>query len=126
MENYKTHKGETKAWEENKGKCYYLVRQHCPLELNTELKNSAHWETTASDTNVVALLLIIRAVMHNKEERAQSKMGLVESDAALYTTIMKGNQTLEEYLWLFEAQIDTILAHGGNPGYQLGLTEEHL
>ena len=25
LEVYKTHKGGTKAWEENKGKCYYLV-----------------------------------------------------------------------------------------------------
>ena len=29
MEGYKTHKGGTKAWEENKGKYYYLVPQHC-------------------------------------------------------------------------------------------------
>ena len=67
------------------------------MELKTELKNSARWEAAASDTDVVALLLIIRDVMHNKKERAQSTMGLVESDAALYTMIMMGNQTLDEY-----------------------------
>ena len=41
MESYKTHKGGTKVWEENKGKCYYLVLQYCPPELKTKLKNSA-------------------------------------------------------------------------------------
>ena len=96
MESYKTHKGGTKAWEENKGKCYYLVLQHCPPELKTELKNSARWESAASDTDVVALLLIIRDVMHNKKEQVQSMMGLVESDAVLYTIRMNGMDTLDD------------------------------
>ena len=39
--------------------------------------------------DVVALLLIIRDVMHNRKERAQSTMTLVKSDTALYSTIMK-------------------------------------
>ena len=111
--------------KKNKGKCYYLVLQYCPPELKTKLKNLACWEVAASDTNVVALLLIIRDVMHNKKERAQSTMGLAESSAALYTTIMKGNQTLDEYYRVFKAQIDTISAHGGNPGYHSGLVEGH-
>ena len=41
LNKYKLYKEGTKAWEENKGKCHYLVVQHCPTELKTELKNSA-------------------------------------------------------------------------------------
>ena len=41
LEKYKTYKDGTKAWDNNKGKCYYLILQHCPLELKTKLKNSA-------------------------------------------------------------------------------------
>ena len=126
MEGYKTHKGGTKAWKENRGKCYYLVLQHCPPELKTELKNLARWEASASNTDVVVLLLTIRDVMHHKKERVQSTMGLVESDSALYTTIMKGNNKLDEYYRVFKAQIDTIEAHDGNPGYHSALAQEHL
>ena len=126
MEGYKTHKGGTKAWKDNKGKGYCLVLHHCPSEPKTELKNSARWEAATSNADVVALLLIIRDVMHNKKERAQSTIGLMESNVTLYTTILKGNNTLDEYYRMFKAQIDTIEAHGGNPGYCSALAQEHL
>ena len=79
----------------------------------------------AASTNVVALLLIIRDVMHNKKEQAQSTMGLVKSDAALFTTTMDTKDTLDEYYQVFKAQIDTIEAHGGNPGYHGAVYREH-
>ena len=69
------------------------------------------------NTDVVALLLITRDVIHSTKERVQSTMDLVESDAVLHTTIMRGSNTLDEYYRVFKAQIDTIGAHGGNPGY---------
>ena len=81
----------------------------------------ARWEAATSNTDVLALHLIIRDVMHNTKERAQSTVGLVESDVTLYTTIMKGNKTLDEYYCLFKAQIDTIEAHRGNPGHHSAL-----
>ena len=34
------YKERTASWEENRTKAYYLVLQHCPPELKTELKNS--------------------------------------------------------------------------------------
>ena len=77
----------------------------------------ACWEAAASDTDVVSLLIIIRDVMHNKKERAQSTMGLVESNMVLYTTTMNGADTLDKYYRIFKAQVDTIEAHGGNPGH---------
>ena len=61
LKKYKMYKEGTKAkvWAENKGKCCYLILQHCPPELKTELKNLARWEAAAADTDVVVLLLII-------------------------------------------------------------------
>ena len=70
LKGYKTYKKGTKAWAENKGKCYYLVLQHFPPELKTKLKNLAWWEAAATDTDIVALLLIIWDVIQNKKERA--------------------------------------------------------
>ena len=96
LKKYKVYKEVTKAWEENKGKWYYLILQHCPSELKTELNNSARWELAAASTDVVALLLIIRDVMHNKRERARSTMGLVESDADLFTNPIDSKDTLDE------------------------------
>ena len=84
FKKYKFCKEGTKAWAENKGKCYYLILQHCPSELKMELKN------------VTALLLIIRDVMHNKMKWAQSTMGLVESNTALFTTPMEPKDTLDK------------------------------
>ena len=74
LEEYRVQQRGTTAWAGNKGKCYYLVLQHCPLGLKTELKNLARWEAAADETDAVALLLIIQDVMHNKKERAQSIM----------------------------------------------------
>ena len=52
-------------------------------------------------------------------------MGSVESDAALFTTTMDSKDTLDEYYRVFKAQIDTIEAHGGNPGYHGAVYREH-
>ena len=41
LKKYTLYKEGTKAWAKNKGKCYYLILQHCPLELKTELENLA-------------------------------------------------------------------------------------
>ena len=59
LENYRTHKDESKAWAENKGKCYYLLLQHCPPKVKPEPKNSAWW----------ALLLIFGAWFTTKRSK---------------------------------------------------------
>ena len=113
-------------WTEHKGKCYYLVLQHYPPEVKTELKNLERWEAAVSDTGVVFLLLIIRDVLRTKRKRAQSTMGLVESDAALYITRMNGADTLDKHYRVFKAWVDTIKVHSGNTGYRGPLAQEHL
>ena len=67
LTKYKTYKEGTKAWAENKGKCYYLIFQHYLPELKTELKRSVRWEATATNTDIMALLLIVWDVMHHKK-----------------------------------------------------------
>jgi len=59
LEKYKLYKEGAKAWDENTGKYYYLLLQHCPPELKTELKNLARWELATASTDVEALLLIV-------------------------------------------------------------------
>ena len=55
--------------------------------------------------------------MHNKKKRAQSTVGLIESNTALFTNQMESKDTLDEYYRVFKGQVDTIKVHGGNPGY---------
>ena len=85
----------------------------------------ARWEPAAANIDVVALLLIIWDVMHNEKERAQSTMGLVESNAALFTTPVESKVTYDEYYHVFKVQLDTIEAHGGNPVYHDAVYHEH-
>ena len=68
LRGYKMYKEGTKAWVENKCKCYYLILQQCPPELKTELNNSAWWKAATTNTDAVALLLIFWDVMHNKRD----------------------------------------------------------
>ena len=122
LENLRTYKERMKVWAENKGKCYYLVLQHCPTELKTELKNLTCWETALSGISIFALLIIIKNPMHNTKEQTHNTMCLVESNRTLYTQqrwteMMDEKDTLDKYCNVFKAHVDTIKAHDGNPGY---------
>ena len=74
----------------------------------------------------MSLLLIIRDVMHNKKERVQSTMGLVKSNAALYTTTPNRADTPYKYYRVLKTQVDTIEAHDRNPRYHCALAREHV
>ena len=52
-------------------------------------------------------------------------MGLVENDVAMFTMPMESNDTLDDYYGVFKAQVDTIKAHGNNPGYHGVVYHEH-
>ena len=87
LEHYKAERKvyseQVLAWKENKAKCYYLVLSHCPRALEHQLKNSTKWDETEGNQDVVALLQMIRDITHNKKERKESVMTIVESDAEL-------------------------------------------
>jgi hypothetical protein len=59
--------------------------------------------TTESDQDVVALLLMIRDITHNKKERKESMMTIVESNVELFTTVQDPNQDLNDYYKVFKA-----------------------
>jgi hypothetical protein len=57
--------------------------------LEQELRNSSKWEATEDDQDVVALLLMIRDITHNKKERQGSVMTVVESNVELFTIVQE-------------------------------------
>ena len=79
----KVYNEQVVAWKEKKAKCYYLVLLHCPRALEHQLKNSSKWDKMEGNKDVVALLKMIRDITHNKKERKESVMTIVESDVEL-------------------------------------------
>ena len=75
---------------------------------------------------MVFLLKMIRDITHNKKERKESVMTLVESNVELYTIFHGSGESLDEYYKVFKAQVDTIEAHGGNAGYHPVVYVLHL
>ena len=61
----KTHLLETQAWKENNACVYNLVLQHCPNDLEAELRNHTKWDATELTQYVIALLGKIRDVTLN-------------------------------------------------------------
>ena len=61
----KTHLLETQAWKENNACVYNLVLQHCPNDLEAELRNHTKWDATELTQDVIALLGKIRDVTLN-------------------------------------------------------------
>ena len=50
-----THLLETQAWKENNACVYNLVLQHCPKDLEVELRNHTKWDATELTQNRIAL-----------------------------------------------------------------------
>ena len=69
---------------------------------------------------------MIRDITHNKKERKESVMMIVESDIELYTIFQGSGESLDVYYKVFKAQVDTIDAHGGNAGYHPVVYALHL
>ena len=94
----KVYNDQVLTWKENKAKCYYLVLSHFPRALEHQLKNSSKWDETENNQDVVALLKMIRDIAHNKKERKESVMTIVESDVELYTIHQGSGESLDEYI----------------------------
>ena len=63
---------------------------------------------------------MIRAVCLKHDETKQGIMSAVNSDIHFYTFRQGKDMSCDEYLKLFQAQVDTINAHGGRAGFHWG------
>ena len=126
LEKKKRYDVDEECWAENNARGYNLVLQHCPPELEAELRNSDNWTVTENERSVVKLLLMIRDITHHKRERKQTVMEAVESDADLYLTSQGKNETIDDFYRVFTAQVETINAHGGQAGFHPAVFAKHL
>ena len=90
--------------------------QHCPAELETELRNQDAWAAIDTARNVMALLILIRDLQYNKSNKKKSIMASVQADFDLYTCSQEKSQSTEDYYKVFTSTVDTINANGGEAG----------
>ena len=70
---------QTDLWQDLNAQGHALVLQHYPDELETELRNQEAWAAIDAARNIVALLVLIRDLQHNKTNRKRSIMATVEA-----------------------------------------------
>ena len=87
--------------------------QHCPDELETELRNQEAWAAIEDAQSVVDLLIPIRDLQYNKSDRKRLIMATVEADVYLYTYAQQTSQSTDEYYKMFASTMDTISVVGG-------------
>ena len=85
------------------------VLQHCPPDIEAELKNQSTWTSEQDKQNVVTLLLMICDITHNMRDNKQVVMTIVECAVEMNTTDQKSSETTEEYFDIFEDQRNTCL-----------------
>ena len=100
--------------------------QHCPKDLEAELRNHTEWDVTELEQDVIALLGIIWYVRLNLKESRQGTMNFVNCDVELKTTAQSSNKTTDEYYKVFGARKDTVNAHGGEDGHHKQMFEDRL
>ena len=107
------YKTQLRVWGDNDTKGYMLDHQHCPEELQAELKDQGAWAVIDNARSVVQLLILIQTLQYNKLD--QSIMATVEADFDLYSCA-QGRATTDKYYKMFTSTVDTINANGGNAG----------
>ena len=109
------YKIQLEAWINNNAKGYALVLQHCPDELQAELKNQKVWVAIDDTRSVVRLLVLIRDLQYNKSDKKRSIMATVKTDFNLYACAQE-RVTTDKYYMIVTSTVDTINDNGGNAG----------
>ena len=105
MDQYKSDKRKSESsaenWEENNAKGCKLVLQHCPAEMEAELKNQDDWGAVKNMRSVVRLLTLIRDLQYNKTNCKRSIMATVEAVFTLFSGCQKKYQSTDAYYKVF-------------------------
>ena len=84
------------------------------------------WELAKYKQDVIKILTMIRDIFHLRDETKQVTMLYVKLDIALYTIFHNPTKSPADFLAMFEAQIETIKAHGGRSRYHPKFIQAHL
>ena len=112
-------------WGDNTIKEYAIFLQHCPEELQTELKNQEVWTAIDNARRVVWIIFLIRDLQYHKSDRKRSIMTTAEADFDLYSCA-QGGKTTDEYPKIFASTVDTNNVNGGNAGLHTPLRLQEI
>ena len=70
-----------------------MVLQHCPPDVEADLKNLSTWNVGKDEQNVVTFLLMIRDIAHNMRESKQVVMSIVECTVEMNTNPQNTSET---------------------------------
>ena len=71
--------------------------QHCPKELEAELRNQDSWKATEDVRSAIEILLLIRDLYFNKTDRKRSIMATMEAEAYLYLGMKWPDQSTDDF-----------------------------
>ena len=74
----------------------------------------------------MALLILIRDLQYNKNNRKKSIVASVQADFDLYTCSQEKHQSTEDYYKVFTSTVDTIYANGGQARLHPAVYSRHL
>ena len=66
-----------------------MVLQHCPPDVEAEIKNQSTWNAGQEDQNMVTLILMIRDITHYTREIKKGVMAIVECAVEMHTNVQK-------------------------------------
>ena len=84
-----------------------------------KLEAQPGYDEHALKRDPVRLLELLRDVAQSFDATKNETMAIVESDVKLYLGFQGKTATIDKYDTLFLSRIDTIRAHGGEPGHHL-------
>ena len=117
---------EMENWDKENAKRYYLLLQHCPKEIKSELQNLESWKIAEDARSIIVILLLILDLSFNKTARKRSIMSIVVTDADLYLGTHRPDQITNNFYKTFNAQMDKINANEGSAGLHNGVYNKHI
>eukprot|EP00957_Ditylum_brightwellii_P048882 3709266-Ditylum_brightwellii.AAC.1 len=105
---------------------FAIVLQHCPADLVQRLKSKDSWSVTNLGKDIIALARMICDVAHAHNDTIQGTMAIVASDMMLYTMFMSKGEMPVAFCCTFQANMDTINAHGGCASCHPKLLNEYV
>ena len=124
--DHREWKYNAKHWKANNYRMFAILLQYCPKDLTQRIKPNGRYYAVNDIKDVIALITMIRDVVHQNYDNTQGTMALLTSNLALYTTFMTSEDDIEEFYGTFNAMADTINVHGGRSGYHPHLYVDHL
>eukprot|EP00957_Ditylum_brightwellii_P018281 1377367-Ditylum_brightwellii.AAC.1 len=115
-----------KNWKNNCPCMFVIVLQHRPADLVQRLKSKDLWSATNLGKDIITLARMIRDVAHAHDDMTQGTMAIVASNIMLYTTFMSKAKMPVAFCCTFQANMNTINAHGGCAGRHPKLLDEHI